>query len=80
MPPKVVLALTSPFRDTSNAKVSSCYTLKSEVIVAHLFHLKPIFAPSLKKVVRGAAVLGGECASKTWLFSSAYKFWGRSTP
>jgi len=31
----------------------------SEVIMAHLFHFKPIFDPSLKKVVRGAPVPGG---------------------
>jgi len=28
--------------------------LTFKVIMAHLFHLKPIFDPSLKKVVRGA--------------------------
>ena len=31
----------------------------SEVIMAHLFHFKPIFDPLLKKVVRGAPVPGG---------------------
>jgi len=41
--------------------------------VAHLFHFKPIFDPPLKKVVRGASVPGGGCASKTWSFSSACK-------
>jgi len=41
--------------------------------MAHLFHFKLIFDPPLKKVVRGASVPGGECASKTWSFSSACK-------
>ena len=38
----------------------------SEVISANLLHFKPIFDSPLKKVVRGAPVPGGECASKTW--------------
>jgi len=38
----------------------------SEVISAPLLYFKPIFDPPVKKVVRGAPVLGGECASKTW--------------
>ena len=45
----------------------------SEVISAHFLHFKPIFDPSLKRVVRGAAVPDGGCASKTWSFSSACK-------
>jgi len=45
----------------------------SEVISANLLHFKPIFDPPLKKVVRGAAVPGGGCASKTLSFSSACK-------
>jgi len=45
----------------------------SEVIMAHLFHFKPIFDHPLKKVVRGVPVPGGGCASKTWSFSSACK-------
>ena len=40
--------------------------LNSEVISAPLLHFKPIFDSRLKKVVRGAPVLGGACASKTW--------------
>jgi len=39
--------------------------LNSEVISANLLHFKPIFDPPLKKVVTGAAVPGGGCASKT---------------
>ena len=54
--------------------------LNSEVIVAHLFHFKPSFYPLLKKVVRGAAVPGGGCASKTWWFSSACKNLGAQHP
>ena len=45
----------------------------SEVISANLLHFKPIFEPLLKKVVRGTAVPGGGCASKTWSLSSACK-------
>jgi len=46
----------------------------SEVISAPLLHFKPIFdPPPLKKVVSGAAVPVGGCASKTWSFSSACK-------
>jgi len=52
----------------------------SEVIMAHLFHFKSIFDPPLKKVVRGAAVPSGGCASKTWLFSSACKNLGAQQP
>jgi len=52
----------------------------SEVISANLLHFKPIFDPPLKKVVRGAAVPGGGCASKTWSFSSACKNLGAQHP
>ena len=45
----------------------------SEVINVHLLHFKPIFDLLLKKVVRGAPVSGGRCASKIWSFSSACK-------
>jgi len=41
---------------------------------------KPIFDPPLKKVVNGAAVPGGGCASKTWSFSSARKNFGAQHP
>ena len=52
----------------------------SEVIMAHLFHFKPIFDPPLKKIVRAAPVPGGECTSKTWTFSSACKKFGDAAP
>ena len=52
----------------------------SEVINANLLHFKPIFELLLKKVVRGAAIPGGGCASKTWLFSSACKNLGVQHP
>jgi len=45
----------------------------SEVISANLLHFKPFFDSPLKKVVKGAAVTDGGCASKTWSFSSACK-------
>jgi len=40
--------------------------LNAEVISANLLHFEPIFDPHLKKVVWGAAVPSGGCASKTW--------------
>jgi len=52
----------------------------SEVISANLVHFKPIFDPSLKEVVRRAAIPGGGCASKTWSFSSARKNLGAQHP
>jgi len=73
VPLKVVLALTPPHKSTSSAKVLSGYTSNTEVIVAYLFHFKPIFDNPLKKVVRRAAVPGGMYVSKTWSFSSACK-------
>jgi len=59
VPPKVVLPLTPPPRDTSTAKVSSGYSPNSEVITAPLLHFKPIFEAPLKKVVRRTLVSGG---------------------
>jgi len=52
----------------------------SELIVAHLFHFKPIFDPPLKKVVRRAAVPDGGWANKTWSISSACKNLGAQRP
>jgi len=54
--------------------------LNSEDISANLLHFKPIFDPPLKKVVMGAAVPDGGCASKTWSFSSACKNLGAQYP
>ena len=45
----------------------------SEVIDANLLRFKPIFDSPFKEVVNGAPVTVGECASKTWSFSSAFK-------
>ena len=73
MPPKVVLVLTPQPISASSAKVSSGYTLNSEVVDAYLLHFKPIFDPPLKKVARGACVPAEGCASKIWSFSSACK-------
>jgi len=39
-----------------------------------------IFDFPLKKIVRGAPVFGGKCASKTWSFSSACKKLGAQHP
>jgi len=66
VPPKFELALTPQQRDTSNAKFRRATPPNSEVISANLLLFKPIFDPTWKKVVRGAAVPGGGCASKTW--------------
>ena len=52
----------------------------SEVISAPLLHFMPIFDSPLKKVVRGDAIPGGGCASKTWSFSSACKNMGAQHP
>jgi len=52
----------------------------SQVISANLLHFKPIVDPPLKKVVSGAPVPGGRCASKTWSFSSACKNLGAQHP
>ena len=66
MPPKFVLALTPNLEPRQMPKFRRATPPNSEVISANLLHFKPIFDPSLKKVVRGAAVPGGGCASKTW--------------
>ena len=52
----------------------------AKVINANLLHFEPIFDSPLKKVVRGTAVPGGGCASKTWSFSSACKNLGAQHP
>jgi len=78
--PNFVLALTPQPNGASSAKVLSGYTPNSKVISAHLLQFKPIFDPSLKKVVRGAPVPGGGCTSKTWSFSSACKNLGAQHP
>jgi len=51
----------------------------SEVIVAHLFHFKPIFDPPLKKVVRRAAVPGGGALVRLGHSLARVKIWGCST-
>jgi len=52
----------------------------SKVKSAPLLHFKPIFDSPLKNVVRGAPAYGGECASKTWSFSSVCKNLGVQHP
>jgi len=52
----------------------------SKVLAANTLHFKAIFDSLLKKVARKAAVPGGECASKTWSFSSACKNLGAQQP
>jgi len=51
-----------------------------EVIRAPLLHFKPIFDLPFQKVVRGAPVPGGGCATKNWSFSSACKNLGAQHP
>jgi len=52
----------------------------SEVIMAHLFHFKPIFDPPLKKVVRGAPSQVGGALVKLGHSLAHVKIWGCSTP
>jgi len=80
VPPKVVHALTPPPRDTSSAKVSSGYTPNSEVIMANLFHFKPIFDPPLKKVVRWAPSPVEGALLRLCDFLARVKIWGHSNP
>ena len=54
--------------------------LNYEVIMAYLFHFKPIFDPPLKKVVRGPpSKLGGALVRLNDSLARV-KIWGRSTP
>jgi len=48
------------------AKFHEATPFGSKVLAANTLHIKPIYDPLLKKVVRGAPAPGGECASKTW--------------
>ena len=80
VPPKVVLALSPHLETCQVPKFRRATPPNSEVIMAHLLHFKPIFDPPLKKVVRGAPIPGGGCASKTWSFSSACKNLGVQHP
>jgi len=46
-----------------------------------MLHFKPIFDYPLKKnIVKEARVPGAGYASKTWSFSSAWKFGGEAPP
>jgi len=80
VPPNFVLALTPQPRGASSAKVSLATPPNSEVISAPLLHFKPIFDSPFKKVVRGAPVPGGGCATKNWSLSSACKYLGAQHP
>jgi len=62
------------------AKFHEATPFGSKVLVANMLHFKPIFDSPLKKVVRGAPVPDGGCASKTWSFSSACKNLGAQHP
>jgi len=50
----------------------------SEVIVAHLFHFKPIFDPPLKKVVRGAPSPVEGALVRLGDSLARVKIWGRN--
>jgi len=52
----------------------------SKVIMAHLFHFKPIFDHPLKKVVREAPVPRGDALIRLRDSLARVKIWGRSTP
>jgi len=53
VPPKVVLVLTIQPKDTSSAKLSSGYIPQLRSYKGSFFAFKPIFEPSLKKIVSG---------------------------
>jgi len=80
VPPKVVLALTPHSEARQVPKFRRATPPNSEVISANLLHFKAIFDSPLKKVVRGAPVPVGGCASKTLPFSSACKNLGAQNP
>jgi len=61
------------------AKSHEATPFGSKDISFSTLHFKAIFNSPLKKVVRGALVPGGECASKT-LFSNACKNLGAQHP
>jgi len=52
----------------------------SEVIVAHLFHFKPIFNPPFEKIVRGPPSLVGGVLVRLGHSLARVKIWGRSIP
>ena len=52
----------------------------SEVIMAHLFHFKPIFDPPLKKVVRGAPSPVGGALVRLGHSLARVKIWGIAPP
>ena len=52
----------------------------SEVISVNLLHFKPIFDPSLKKVVRGAAVPGEGALVRLGDSLARVKIWGAAPP
>ena len=79
MPPKVVLVLTPPPRARQVPKFRRATPPNSEVIVAHLFHFKPIFDPPLKKVVREAPSSVGGALVRIGHSPARVKIWGRST-
>ena len=51
-----------------------------EVIMAHLFHIRLIFNPLLKKVVRGPPFPVGGALVRLADSLARVKIWGRSTP
>jgi len=61
-------------------KLRRATPLNSEVISANLLQFKPIFDPSLKKVVRGAAVSDGGALVRLGDSLARVKIWGRSIP
>jgi len=62
------------------AKFHEATPFGCKVLAANTLHFKPISDSPLKKVVRGAPVPDGGCASKTWSFSSACKNLGAQHP
>ena len=80
MPPKFVLASTPPPETRQVPKFRRATPPNSEVISANLLHLKPIFDPPLKKVVRGAPSPVGGVLVRLGDSLARVKIWGRSTP
>ena len=61
------------------AKFHEATPFGSKVLAANTLHLKAIFDPPLKKVVRGAPVPGGGALVRLGHSPARVKIWGCST-
>jgi len=80
VPPKVVLALTPQPKDTSSAKLSSGYIPQQRSYKRSFIAFKPIFEPSLKKIVRGPQPTVAGALVRLGHTLARVKIWRRSTP